>query len=76
MTKEERRYFKEKADRDKIRYLEEQKEFYDEVEKIGHRVGTVTTKEGQITVAASQSGSSNDNLINKNLRNRTLKNNF
>ena len=46
MTKEQRRYFKDKADRDKIRYLDEQKEFYDEVEKIGNTVGTVTNKEG------------------------------
>lgn len=51
MTKEERRYFKDKADRDKIRYLDEQKAFYDEVEKIGNTVGTVTNKEGLIAVA-------------------------
>lgn len=54
MTAEERRYFKEKADRDKVRYLDEQKTFYDEVEKIGKEVGTVTTKEGQIIVAHTQ----------------------
>ena len=46
MTKDQRKYFKDKADRDKIRYLDEQKAFYDEVEKIGQKVGTVTTKEG------------------------------
>jgi hypothetical protein len=46
MTKTERKYFKDKADRDKIRYLSEQKAFYDEVEKIGQEFGTVTTKEG------------------------------
>jgi len=46
MTKEERSYFKTKADKDKVRYLKEQKAFYDEVEKIGQKVGTVTTKEG------------------------------
>jgi len=28
------KYFQEKADTDKIRYLNEQKAFYDEVEKI------------------------------------------
>jgi hypothetical protein len=32
LTKEQRNYFKSKADTDKIRYLEEQKAFYDEVE--------------------------------------------
>jgi hypothetical protein len=53
MTKAERKYFKDKADRDKIRYLSEQKAFYDEVEKIGQQVGTVTTKEGQVAVAAN-----------------------
>jgi hypothetical protein len=51
MTKEERKYFKDKADKDKIRYLDEQRAFYDEVEKIGQKVGTVTTKEGMIAVA-------------------------
>ena len=35
MTKDERKYFKDKADRDKIRYLDEQRAFYDEVERIG-----------------------------------------
>jgi hypothetical protein len=53
LSKEERRYFKDKADKDKVRYLNEQKAFYDEVEKIGHKVGTVTTKEGQVAVAAA-----------------------
>ena len=43
-------YFKTKADKDKVRYLKEQKSFYDEVEKIGQKVGTVTTKEGQVAV--------------------------
>jgi hypothetical protein len=51
MTKGERKYFKDKADRDKLRYLDEQRAFYDEVQKIGEKVGTVTTKEGQIAVA-------------------------
>jgi hypothetical protein len=35
MTSEERKYFKDKADKDKVRYLDEQREFYDEVERIG-----------------------------------------
>lgn len=51
MTAEERHYFKKKADTDKVRYLTEQKAFYDEVEKIGKNVGTVTTKEGKVIVA-------------------------
>lgn len=51
LTPEERHYFKQKADRDKVRYLTEQKAFYDEVEKIGKNVGTVTTKEGKVVVA-------------------------
>jgi HMG (high mobility group) box len=51
MTSEERHYFKQKADTDKMRYLTEQRAFYDEVEKIGKNVGTVTTKEGKIIVA-------------------------
>ncbi len=55
MTAEERHYFKQKADKDKIRYLTEQKAFYDEVEKIGKNVGTVTTKEGKVIVAPSVS---------------------
>jgi hypothetical protein len=53
MTGDERKYFKDKADRDKVRYLNEQRAFYDEVERIGIRVGTVTTKDGQVNVAAS-----------------------
>jgi hypothetical protein len=32
LTAEERLYFKQKADRDKVRYLTEQRAFYDEVE--------------------------------------------
>lgn len=51
MTKEERKYFKDKADRDKLRYLDEQKAFYDEVERIGQQIGTTTTREGQVTIA-------------------------
>lgn len=47
---DEKLYFKQKADKDKLRYLKEQEAFYDEVEKIGQKVGTVTTKEGQIAV--------------------------
>jgi hypothetical protein len=47
-------YFKQKADRDKVRYLTEQRAFYDEVEKIGKNIGTVTTKEGKVVVAATQ----------------------
>lgn len=52
MIKEQRIYFKDKADKDKVRYLIEQKAFYDEVEKVGLVVGTTTSKEGLITVAS------------------------
>lgn len=55
LTQDERNYFKQKADRDKVRYLTEQRAFYDEVEKIGKNVGTVTTKEGKVVVAPSVS---------------------
>lgn len=54
LTDSQRNYFKDKADKDKVRYLEEQKAFYDEVERIGQERGTVTTKEGQVIVAATQ----------------------
>ena len=54
MTEEARAEFKRKADKDKVRYLQEQKAFYDEVEKIGKDVGTVTTKEGKVVVASTQ----------------------
>jgi hypothetical protein len=57
MTEEARAEFKKKADKDKVRYLQEQKAFYDEVEKIGRDVGTVTTKEGKVVVASTQSQS-------------------
>lgn len=36
MTDHDRLYFQDKADRDKIRYLREQKQYYDEVERIGN----------------------------------------
>jgi hypothetical protein len=62
MTQDARKYFKDKADRDKVRYLNEQRAFYDEVEKIGIRVGTVTTKDGQINVAAAISSMNNEKL--------------
>jgi hypothetical protein len=42
-----------KADTDKVRYLHEQRAFYDEVEKIGKDIGTVTTKDGKVVVASS-----------------------
>jgi hypothetical protein len=46
MNPMQRQYFKNKADIDKIRYLKQMKEFYDEVERIGNRVGTVRSAEG------------------------------
>lgn len=53
LTEEQRSYFKDKADKDKLRYLNEQKAFYDEVEKIGSKVGTCVTKEGHVVVATA-----------------------
>lgn len=53
LSEDERNYFKIKADKDKVRYLDEQRAFYDEVEKIGKNVGTVTTKEGKVVVAST-----------------------
>ena len=53
MSEQSRAEFKCKADKDKVRYLDEQRAFYDEVEKIGKDVGTVTTKEGKVVVAST-----------------------
>ena len=53
LADDERKYFKMKADHDKVRYLTEQRAFYDEVEKIGKDVGTVTTKDGKVVVAST-----------------------
>lgn len=36
LTQEQKQYFKNKADLDKVRYLKEQKLFYDEVEQLGY----------------------------------------
>jgi len=38
LTEEEKLYFKDKSDRDKVRYLKEQKNFYDEADNIGTMV--------------------------------------
>lgn len=46
MNEAQRQYFKNKADIDKVRYLKQMKEFYDEVERIGNRVGIVRSAEG------------------------------
>jgi hypothetical protein len=53
MTEQARSEFKSKADKDKVRYLDEQRAFYDEVEKIGRAFGTVITKEGKVVVAST-----------------------
>jgi len=47
----DKNYFQYKANRDKIRYLHQMREFYDEVERIGKRVGTQKTDDGLYTVA-------------------------
>ena len=51
MTDKDRQYFQDKADLDKLRYLKEMKEFYDEVSRIGDRMGTTKTKGGVVNVA-------------------------
>lgn len=73
MTEGERKYFKDKADRDKVRYLNEQRAFYDEVERIGIRVGTVTTKDGQINVAGAMQGGNGEKGIKKMSLNQGFK---
>ena len=37
MTENDRKYFKDKADNDKYRYLAESRKFYDEVARIGRQ---------------------------------------
>lgn len=37
MTENDRKYFKDKADKDKNRYLKESRTFYDEVARIGEK---------------------------------------
>lgn len=54
MTAADRQYFQDKADKDKIRYLREQKQYYDEVERIGNLVGTIKRKDGNIVVATNK----------------------
>jgi hypothetical protein len=53
MTETERNYFQAQADMDKVRYLEEMREFYDEVERIGVKVGTVRSGNGLYNVATA-----------------------
>ncbi len=53
MTNDDKHYYKSKADQDKLRYLKESKYYYDEVEKLGKRVGTVKTKDGKVVIAAT-----------------------
>ena len=52
IAEEQRKYFEDKADKDKVRYIKEQKAFYDEVEKIGSKVGTQMSNNGQVVVAS------------------------
>lgn len=54
MTAADRQYFQDKADKDKIRYLREQKQYYDEVERIGNLIGTVKRKDGNVVVATNK----------------------
>lgn len=54
MSEVDRNYFKEKADHDKVRYLNDQRAYYDEVQKIGQQNGTIKTKDGVVLVAHTQ----------------------
>lgn len=45
-SNEEKKYFEEKAAQDKIRYLKEQRAYYDEVERLGNTMGTVINHNG------------------------------
>lgn len=47
----ERQYFQDKANNDKGRYVDEQRNYYDEVERIGKEIGTVKKKDGYVNVA-------------------------
>ena len=51
MTDKDREYFQNQADMDKVRYLDEMRAFYDEVERIGNKVGTVRSGNGHYAVA-------------------------
>ena len=55
LTETNRKYFDNKANRDKIRYLKEMRQFYDEIERIGEKVGTVRQKDGLYNVATAVS---------------------
>lgn len=66
MTSEQKRYFKNKADRDKVRYLNEQKAYYDEVEKVGLTVGTTINNDGQVTVCEISKILPQKQIIQKN----------
>lgn len=48
---QERQYFQDKANNDKGRYVDEQRNYYDEVERIGKEIGTVKKKDGHVNVA-------------------------
>ena len=51
MTDKDREYYQNQADMDKVRYLDEMRAFYDEVERIGNKVGTVRSGNGHYAVA-------------------------
>ncbi|CDW77225.1 UNKNOWN [Stylonychia lemnae] len=71
MTDDQKKYFSIKADKDKVRYLCEQKAFYDEVEKVGQTLGTTINEEGQVTIASTKCQLQRHNK--KNILNQDLK---
>lgn len=60
MTEKERQYFQDQADVDKIRYLKEMNEFYNEVEKIGDKAKTATKLLGSDEKSEEQSDQSKE----------------
>jgi len=51
LSANDKQYFQDKADRDKIRYLKEQRIYYDEVERVGNLIGTKKLKDGRVNIA-------------------------
>ena len=56
MTEADRKYFKDKADKDKTRYLAESRTFYDEVAAIGASMGDQVNKQDSMKQALKKGG--------------------
>jgi HMG (high mobility group) box len=66
LSEEQKQYFKHKADRDKVRYLTEQKAFYDEVEMLGKSKASSDPKLQEATGLANLESISPLQTQNKN----------